>query len=207
MVRILGRANSINVQKVMWLIGELGLNHERIDIGLQYKGNDTEEYLNKNPNGLVPTVEDGKNIIWESHSIIRYLAEKFGADTPWWPSDIISRAHASQWMDWYGSRLNAPMTTIFWNVVRHPPEKRNPDAVTAAITEAAKLWAILDEELSKKDFVGGAAPSISDIPVGCAIHRWSAMDFDKPSFTNVDAWYTRLSSRSPYQTHVMLPLS
>ena len=207
MVRILGRANSINVQKVMWLIGELELNHERIDIGLQYGGNDTEEYLTKNPNGLVPTIEDGENIVWESHSIIRYLAEKFAADTPWWPSDIVSRGHAGQWMDWYASRLNAPMTTIFWNVIRHPPEKRNPDAVTAATTEAAKLWAILNEELSKKDFVGGATPSISDIPVGCAIHRWSAMDFDKPSFTNVDAWYARLSSRSPYQTHVMLPLS
>ena len=207
MVRILGRANSINVQKVMWLIGELELNHERVDMGLQYGGNDTEEYLKNNPNGLIPTVLDGKTIVWESHSIIRYLAEKFGSNTPWWPDEIVTRAHAGQWMDWYTSRLNGPMTTIFWNVVRHPPEKRDPHALAAAVAEAEHLWGILDKELSKRDFMGGAVPSISDIPVGCAIHRWSAMDFDKPSFKHLAAWYARLATRPAYQVHVMLPLS
>ena len=207
MVRILGRANSINVQKVMWLIGELKIDHERIDIGLQFGGNDTEEYLLKNPNGTVPTAEDGETIVWESHSIIRYLAEKFGAHTSWWPDEIVTRARASQWMDWYNCRLNMPLTTIFWNVVRHPPDRRNPDAVVTATAEAEQLWTILDKELSKKDFIGGAAPSISDIPVGCAIHRWSAMDFEKPYFNHVAAWYARLSARPAYQAHVMLPLS
>ena len=153
MIRILGRANSINVQKVMWLIGELGLDNERLDIGLQHGGNDTEDYLSKNPNGLVPTIEDEEIVVWESHSIIRYLAEKYGSGTSWWPSNVVSRAHASQWMDWYISRLNAPMTTIFWNVVRHPPEKRDPDAVLAATKEMEKLWSILNEELTKKDFI------------------------------------------------------
>ena len=139
MVRILGRANSINVQKVMWIVEELKLEYERIDIGLQYGGNNTGEYLAKNPNGLIPTLEDGRTIVWESHSIIRYLAEKYGAETHWWPNSPEDRAHAGQWMDWYSSRLNTPMTSIFWNVVRHPPEKRDPDAVTTATEEAEKL--------------------------------------------------------------------
>lgn len=207
MVRILGRANSINVQKVMWMIGELDLDHERIDAGLQFGVNDTPEYLAKNPNGLVPTLEDGDVIVWESHAVVRYLADKYGAGTPWRPDDAASRAHAGQWMDWYASRLNAPMTTIFWNVVRHPPEKRDPDAVRAATDEAENIWTILDRELASKDFIGGGAPSVGDIPVGCAVHRWTAMDFDKPSFTHVDAWYARLSDRPAYREHVMLPLS
>ena len=207
MVCILGRANSINVQKVMWMIGELGLEHERVDVGLQFGINDTPEYLEKNPNGLVPTLEDGDVIVWESHSIVRYLADKFGPNTYWWPNSTAERAHASQWMDWYASRLHAPMTTIFWNVIRHPPEQRDPGAVIAAIVDAEKLWTILDKHLSSNDFIGGGAPSVGDIPVGCAIHRWSAMNFEKPAFANVDAWYARLSERIPYQNHVMLPLS
>ena len=206
MVRILGRPNSINVQKVMWLVGEIGLDAERLDIGMQFGGNDTPEYLAKNPNGLVPTLEDGDTVVWESHSILRYLAEKFGGET-WWPADIAARAHASQWMDWYTSRLHAPMTVIFWNVVRHPPEKRDPDATVKATAEAGKLLEILDAELAGKDFVGGDAPSLGDIPVGCSVNRWMMMDFDKPSFANIDAWYARLSARSAYQDHVMLPLS
>ncbi len=206
MVRILGRANSINVQKVMWLTGEIGLDVERVDIGMNFGGNDTPEYLAKNPNGLVPTMEDGDVIVWESHSIVRYLAEKYGAPV-WWPDDPATRAQASQWMDWYISRLHAAMTTIFWNVVRHPPEKRDPAAVTAATAEAARMWTILDNALDSREFIGGATPSVGDIPVGCAAHRWHAMDFDKPAFANVSAWYQRLSDRPAYQSHVMMSLS
>lgn len=206
MVRILGRPNSINVQKVMWMTGEIGLDVERLDIGMQFGGNDTAEYLAKNPNGLVPTLEDGDAVVWESHTIVRYLAEKYGGPD-WWPADIVARAHASQWMDWYTSRLHAPITAIFWNVVRHPPEKRDPDAVVKATAEAAKMWGILDTQLADRDFICGDAPSVGDIPIGCAAHRWQAMDFDKPSFANVDAWYARLSERPAYQQHVMLPLS
>jgi len=206
MVRILGRANSINVQKVMWMISELGLDVERIDIGMQHGGNDTPEYLAKNPNGRVPTLEDDDLVLWESQAIVRYLAEKYGAPT-WWPDSIAARAHAGKWMDWYIGHLHPPMTTIFWNVVRHPPEKRDAEAAVAATAEAGKMWAILDADLAGKDFVGGGTPSVGDIPVGCAFHRWRAMDFDKPSFTNVDAWYQRLSARPAYQEHVMLPLS
>lgn len=206
MVRILGRSNSINVQKVMWLTDEIGLNVDRVDIGMQFGGNDTPQYLAKNPNGLIPTLEDGEVVIWESHSIIRYLAEKYGGGA-WWPDRIAARALASQWMDWYTSRLHAPMTVIFWNVVRHPPEKRDPQAVVVATSEAAGLLAILDNELASKDYVGGESAGLGDIPVGCSVHRWMAMDFDKPSFANIDNWYARLQKRPAYQHHVMLPLT
>ncbi|MEK9725177.1 MAG: glutathione S-transferase N-terminal domain-containing protein, partial [Rhodospirillaceae bacterium] len=110
MIRILGRKNSINVQKAMWMVGELGIEYERIDIGLQFGGNDTPEYLAKNPNGLVPTLEDGDVIVWESHSVVRYLAEKYGGEA-WWPAgDAAAHARAGMWMDWYTSRLHAPIT-------------------------------------------------------------------------------------------------
>ncbi|MDD9876195.1 MAG: glutathione S-transferase family protein [Magnetovibrio sp.] len=206
MVRILGRANSINVQKVMWCAAEIGLDVERVDIGMKFGGNDTPEYLAKNPNGLIPTLEDGDFVAWESHTIVRYLAEKYGA-RPWWPAALEDRTRASQWMDWYLTRIHPPMTVIFWNVVRHPPEKRDPEAVVGATVEAAKAWRILDDLLAGQDYVGGAEPSIGDIPVGCYCYRWFEMDFEKPAFANLGAWYERLKARAPYRDHVMLPLS
>ena len=75
MLKILGRASSINVQKVMWLIAELGLEVERVDIGGPFGGNDQPDYLAKNPMGRVPTLEDGDLVIFESHIIVRYIAE------------------------------------------------------------------------------------------------------------------------------------
>ena len=80
MLRVLGRANSINVQKVMWCCAELGLAVERVDIGGPFGGNREPEYLEKNPNGLVPTLEDGDFVLWESHSIVRYLAGTYGGE-------------------------------------------------------------------------------------------------------------------------------
>lgn len=206
MVRILGRANSINVQKVMWCASEIGLDVERVDIGMKFGGNDTAEYLAKNPNGLIPTLEDGDFVAWESHTIVRYLAEKYGSP-PWAPATLEGRTLAGQWMDWYLSRIHPPMTVIFWNVVRHPPEKRDPAAVVKATEDIAKAWQILDDQLTRTAYVNGDEPTIGDIPIGCAANRWFAMEFDKPAFANIAAWYERLKARDAFQQHVMVPLS
>ena len=96
MVRVLGRANSVNVQKVMWCAAELGLDVDRVDIGRQFGGNDTTEYLAKNPNGLIPTLEDGELTVWESNTIVRYLAEQYGDDN-WSLGTPAARAPANGW--------------------------------------------------------------------------------------------------------------
>ena len=206
MVRIHGRANSINVQKVMWCAGEIGLEVERIDMGLKFGGNDTPEYLAKNPNGLIPTIEDGDFVAWESHTIVRYTAEKYGSGS-WNPESIETRAHASQWMDWFISRVHPLMTTIFWNVVRLPPEKRDTAAADKAIAEIGGVWRILDTHLNGKKFILGDDPSIGDIPLGCAAYRYLGMDIDRPSLPHLTAWYERLTERPPYRENVMLPIS
>ena len=131
MLRVLGRRTSVNVQKVMWLAAELDLEIERVDIGGPFGGNDDPDYLSKNPNGLVPTLEDGDFILWESHSILRYISEKYGR-SPWSPEDETGRALASQWMDWYLTKLHPHMTVIFWQLIRTAPEDRDVDAVALA---------------------------------------------------------------------------
>ncbi len=205
MLRILGRKTSINVQKVMWLTEEMDVEVERVDIGGSFGGNDTPEYLAKNPNGLIPTLEDGDFTLWESQAICRYIAEKYGSP-PWAPEDATGRALAGQWMDWYITKMHPPITVIFLALIRTEPEDRDMDAVSKAVDQAAELWTLLDAQLAKADYLTGDAPTMADIPAGCAVNRWYVLDIERPSLPNLEAWHTRLKDRSSYKDHVMMPM-
>jgi glutathione S-transferase len=205
MLRVLGRKTSINVQKVMWLAEELNLEVERIDIGGPFGGNDKLEYLEKNPNGLVPTLEDGDFTLWESQAICRYITEKYGC-LPWAQKSVLDRALAGQWMDWYITKLHPHMTVIFWTLIRTPAEERDMKAVNEAIKQATEAWNIIDSQLKNTEYLLGSSPTLADIPAGCAVNRWYAMDIDRPSLPNLEAWHSRLKDRSAYQNHVIMPL-
>jgi len=206
MVRVLGRANSINVQKVMWMAAEIGLDVERIDIGGAYGGNDQADYLAKNPNGRVPTLEDGDFVVWESNTIVRYLAEIYGS-SPWLPAKIEDKFLANQWMDFYLTTLHPAMTVIFWTLVRTPPEKRDMAALDKAMIDAAKTWAIVDAHLADNAFMTGTAPTMGDVPLGCAAYRWHNLDIERPDLPHLERWYESLAQRLAYQENVMLPLT
>ena len=206
MLKILGRASSINVQKVMWLIAELGLEVERVDIGGPFGGNDQPDYLAKNPMGRVPTLEDGDLVIFESHSIVRYIAEAYGAD-PWYPADGHRRAVASQWMDWTLAHLHPHMTVIYKGLVRTQPEKRDNDAIENARRQAADMLAILDRRLAGAPYLTGDDPTMGDIALGPYAYRWFNLELERPAADNLRAWYDRLAARPAFRDHVMLPLS
>ena len=124
MLKVWGRATSSNVQKVMWLVGELELPHERVDVGGAFGGNDTPEFLAMNPNGLVPTVEDAGVVLWESHAIVRYLALKHAKGTIC-PDDLGARAMADRWMDWLVTTVNPNWGIMFGGLVRTPRPSPN----------------------------------------------------------------------------------
>src|SRR5262249_30660124 len=146
-MKIWGRTTSSNVQKVMWAIGEMGLKHERIDIGGPFGKNREAAYLAMNPNGLVPTLEEDDGfLLWESNSIVRYLAAKHQAAVLE-PKDLRTRARASKWMDWQLSVLGPAITPVFWGLVRTPPEKRDPAAIAAATTTTADAGQMLRDQL------------------------------------------------------------
>ena len=135
MLRVWGRNNSINVQKVMWTVGELGLPHERIDVGGAFGGLDTAEYGALNPNRRIPTVEDEDVVVWESNACVRYLAARYGAGRLW-PEDVRRRAAADMWMDWQVSTLMPDMTVVFWGLIRTPEAERDYPKIEAACPAA-----------------------------------------------------------------------
>ena len=205
-MKIWGRDNSINVMKVLWTSDECGLKYERVDVGGAFGGNDQKWYLDMNPNGVVPTIDDGGRIIYESNTIVRYLSAKYAAGSLW-PNDPGQRSEADRWMDWQNSTINGPMRDVFWGLVRTPPEKRDMAAINKAAAEAGKLFGRLDEKLAGKLYVAGQHFTMGDIPVGCFAHRWFALPIERPDLKNVKAWYERLKTRPAYAKHVMPPLT
>jgi glutathione S-transferase len=202
MLKIWGRNTSSNVQKAMWGVGELGLAHERIDIGGPFGKNKEPPYLAMNPNGLVPTLEEDDGfLLWESNSIVRYLAAKHHASVLE-PTDLKTRALAQKWMDWQLSVLGPAITPVFWGLVRTPPEKRDLAAIEAGKTKTTQAATILDAQLGKTAFVAGDAFSYGDIPVGVMIYRYLKLVPERPKLSNLERWYAAVAERKAFRDHV-----
>jgi glutathione S-transferase len=206
-LKIFGRTNSVNVQKVLWCLAELGVPFERVDAGLAYGKNNEPWYLALNPNGRVPLLQEGGFTLWESNTIVRYLSAKFGMGTLC-PEPLETRALAERWMDWQLGTLVEPVSIVFRNLIRTPPERRDADAIARSTEEANRAAAILDRGLRDQPFVAGEQFTMGDIPAGAVVHRWLALPgIARPELPALRGWYERLCSRPGYREHVMLPLS
>jgi len=207
MLKIWGRTNSINVQKAMWTIAELGLAHQRIDAGMQYGAVNEPWYRAMNPNGRVPTIDDDGFILWESNAIVRYLAARYSAGA-FYPADARTRGDADRWMDWCTSTIAPVMTPLFWGLIRTPAEKRDPVALEGHRKEMDKLAGVLDAQLADgRAFLCGEALTMGDIPLGCFAYRWYAMPIERAALPHLRAWYERLAARPAFRQHVMQPLT
>jgi glutathione S-transferase len=205
MLRIWGRINSVNVKKALWCAEELGLKHERIDAGMQFGVVDTPEYRRMNPMGRVPTIDDDGFVLWESHTIVRYLCAKHSAGNLW-PTDLRLRAGAERWMDWAFS-FQAAMRDVFWGLIRTPPEKRDAKAIAAGCKQSAELAAMLDAHLAARPYVAGASFTMGDIPIGCEVQRWLRVPIERPPLPHLEAWFERLRERPPFVKSVDQPLT
>ena len=206
MLKVWGRINSINVQKVLWALDELKVPYERSDAGMQFGVVNEPFYRKMNPNGRVPTIEDDGFVLWESNAIVRYLSAKHGAGTLW-PNDLRQRADADRWMDWVTSTVAPALTPVFWGLIRTPPEKRNMAAIEAEAEKVAQAFQVLEQSLEGRVHVAGKSFAMGDIPLGAFVHRWYALAVKRPKLPRVEAYYQRLQQRASYKKHVMLPLS
>jgi glutathione S-transferase len=201
-IKIWGRNTSSNVQKVMWAVGEIGLPHERIDIGGPFGKNREAAYLAMNPNGLVPTLEEEDGfLLWESNSIVRYLAARHRAGMLE-PADLRMRANASKWMDWQLSIAGPAIFECFWGLIRTPPEKRNHAAIEESKKKTTAAVAMMDAQLAKTEYLAGDAFSYGDIPVGIIAYRFRQLVPERPPLRNFERWYAAVSARQAFKDHI-----
>lgn len=208
MLKIYGRKNSSNVQKVLWCCDELGIAFERIDMGREFGGNREAPYLALNPNGLVPTlVEDDGFVLWESNAILRYLARTRGP-AGFWPQQPRLAAVADQWMDWQTHSLNAAFTPMFHGLVRQAAHERDAAAVERSREATQRHLAMLDRHLQRSTWVAGDAFTVADIPLGIYAYRWHAFDgITREPLPALESWYARLRERPAFRDRVMVGLA
>ena len=203
MLVIHGRLSSLNVQKVMWTIGELSLPHQHVAAGGSFGGLDTPAFLAMNPNGRVPVLTDGELAVWESQVIVRYLAAQYGRGTLW-HEDPAERSRSDRWMDWAQATWQPDFMALFWGYWRTPEPQRHAARIEAARRACAQHLAILDAHLARRDFVVGDALTMGDIALGAGFYRYFEMGLPTPEVLHVRAWYARLCERPAYREHVMV---
>lgn len=206
MLTIWGRDNSTNVKKVLWCADELQLSYSHIPIGGAYGKNHDAAYLAMNPNGLVPCIQDGDLVLWESNTIVRYLAAQYGEGSLW-QADNAARAAAEKWMDWNSTALAGVFRMVFLNMVRTAPGQRDMQAVAQGMGECEKLFAIADRALAQQPFLSGEQFGIGDMPLGCFAYAWYNMAIERQKHPNLERWYQQLCARPAFQRRVAIALS
>lgn len=202
MLKILGKASSINVRKVLWACAELNLPFEREDWGSGFRTTSEPAFLALNPNAMVPVIQDGDFVLWESNTIIRYLASQYGGQTLY-PAEPRLRARVDQWMDWQATDLNRSWSYAFMALARQSAAHQDASAIEASCQAWAHYMGILEQRLAHTDaYVAGAAFSLADIPIGLSVNRWFLTPFDKPALPAVAAYYDRLAAgHEGYRRH------
>ncbi len=219
MLRLWGRPTSTRTLKVLWALSEIGIEFEFIlasatmgPHGSVYKGNrpygivDTPAFRAMNPNGTVPAVDDVGFSLWESNTIVRYLAMRYAPDLLY-GSDIETFARASQWMDWDSNTLDRGQHILVMQLVRLPTAERDTAAIASAQNELIAAFGIMDAELERRRFIAGDRFSMGDIPLGIHVHRWHLYDIDRPPMANLARWYAEIRARPAFQRWVENPVN
>ena len=206
MLRIWGRISSINVRKVVLAAQLLEVPFERIDAGKEFGIVTTPDFLAKNPNAMVPLIEDGDVTLWESNVIVRYLAAKYGRAN-FYPQDLAQRFDAERWMDWQQTALNNASRDAFIQLIRVEPQRRSQALIDASIAATEPLMTMLDQHLARSAFMAGDALGMADVPIACEIHRWWGLPLERPSRPNLERWYASLLALPASRGALDVPLS
>jgi glutathione S-transferase len=204
MLTLWGRRSSFNVQKVLWLLGELGLPREHVEAGGAFGGLDDPAFRAMNPHGKVPVIDDDGTVVWESHAILRYLAARHGG-AAWWSPDPSRRVAVDAWMDWSQTTLQPDfLMGVFWGGYRTPPAQQDTVAVARCVRRCGAHFRQVEALLAGRAFLLGETPGLADITVGTHLYRYFGMEIERPPLPGVEAWYERLRERAPFREAVMV---
>lgn len=201
MLEVLGRRSSNNVQKVMWLLDELAIPFQQQDFGGPFGKTGTADYLKFNPHGTVPTLIDGDFSLWESNTILRYLAAKF--DALYYPSQLQERAAVDKWLDWQLGTLSPAFRPLYIQLVREGKLKQE---VSTTAQAARKLFRKLDEVVAFQTYVASDSLSLADFAIGPMIYRWYKLGLNEIDTIHLEKLLTRLERRPHFVKNVMVLL-
>lgn len=195
MLRLLGRQTSGNVQKVLFFLEETGTPYTREDYGRQFNNTSTPEYKAMNPTSKVPTLIDGKTVIWESNTILRYLsalhAPKLSGATP------AERTDVERWMDWLLASLNTPYVRVFVDS-RNPPDKRSASFAEHAKTLAEELT-LLEGHIAGKTWFALDRLTLADIALAPIVKRCLDFPIERPKLPGLEKWQAAIDARPAFQ--------
>lgn len=202
-LKILGKASSINVRKVLWTCEELGLTYEREDWGSGFGSTHSPEFLRFNPNAQVPVIIDENGVLWESNTICRYLAGKHHHHhNELLPVEPAARARVEQWMDWQATDLNSSWSYAFMALVRKDPEFQDPHRVEVSVRGWNQKMGILEHQLATtKAYVAGNRFTLADIVIGLSVNRWLMTPMERPDFPAIDDYFKRLAPQTGFLKH------
>lgn len=207
-ISIWGRANSVNVQKVLWCLGELDIGYDRIDAGMAFGKNNETPYLSMNPNGRVPTLVDGDYVLWESNSILRYLAMAYGPNSSIYPQAPKLRANVDRWLDWTLSTVQPVDLPVFRALVRTPVRQRDMAMIQKDVDAAAVVWQVADAQLVTRRFFGDDAFTLADIAIGAYARRWLGFEgVTQPKLQHLERWFAQISERPAFQIYLGQPMT
>ena len=206
MLKIWGRMSSINVRKVVFAAQELAVPFERVDAGGSFGVVQTPAYRAKNPNALVPFVEDDQVELWESNVIVRYLCARHAPDTLY-PLGLAQRFDAERWMDWQQTTLNPAGRPGFIQWIRTPAERRDPQVIAQSVAATEPLLGLLDDHLARQPFIAGERLTMADLPIACEVHRWIGMPQPRTARPHLDRWYASILARPSTRGVLDLPLA
>jgi glutathione S-transferase len=205
---IWGRANSVNVQKVLWCLAELDLAFQRVDAGMQYGRTGDPAYLAMNPNARVPTLVDGDYALWESNSIMRYLCMAYRPETSIYPNEAKRRAAVDRWLDWTLSTVQPVDRPVFWGLVRTPPDQRDMAALQKHADAEAEVWRVAEHHLATRRYIEGDDFTIADISLGAYARRWFGVEgITRPKQPHLERWLASLGERRGFSKFVAQPMS
>ena len=203
MLTLYGRGTSDSVQKALWALGETGRPFEPVPLGGAYGGLDDSHHVALNPHRRVPTLRDGEVVVWESDAIIRYVAARYSSGTLW-PVDSVERSRADQWMAWSLAHLYGDSNLLFWLTVRTPAEAQDAGRIARVRERVTARYRVLDQHLSKNEYIAGEHFTMGDIPAGATLYRYFNLPIERETFSNLARWYGRLPARAPYREYVMV---
>ena len=205
-LHIWGRMSSINVRKVVWTAQELGLEFQRTEAGGKFGVVRTPEYIRLNPNSLIPVIEDGSYVLWESNVVVRYLCAKHSLGTLY-PEELQQRFDAERWMDWQQTAFNPAGLGAFWQLIRTAPEARDQALIEKSIAAVEPLLQSLEAHLAGRSYMTGEQFTMADIPIACEIHRWFGLPQPRKAWPNIERWFDSIWNRQTTKGVLDQPLS